>query len=568
MSSAVFQYIIEADSVRQVELQLEVCRYLQEDWSNRDEARREKLDDLGDALLHALNEILCGSSNYRQLIPATPALHVNRTIVLRLTLSRTYWVVLQCTWNLFTLEGMGEFELAFDGKQKYKSPETVQCIRESLVANLQEALMAFTNSGVFSEVEHIKVMIKQIKGDMRQHFKNAAAGALVNSAVEAAKQVCDEAAGTGSRLCTRNAKGEEWTYIRTLETGNKYQVSRSSGKQTNAIVACIEWMKRNAPSFVENRPLYLGRSERIKFFKSLQEVASSPVDDICRLEMLRLSNHVAEKLKSGEYAKDHSIQERLADLVLIGLSKNGQYVSAIAPNYRKTVERPPKAKSTQKEPTPPVEMEPVAGPSCSISSDTSSAPPETTRRQRKTRVTVGSPTASAPLGCNVTRVCTYLDEALGTMMQMVLPKMSVEEFMVGNNLRERHARGDGYCLLYSWAEATNVSFDTIKTTIVNELTVNSARYLDGAIDPAEIMDYLETGNYTMEAVDAVVDILCNATGITVFIIGQRFDYAVPGDAEPVFDEMEIRRISPAPDRITPTQPILLLKTADHYDSLV
>src|SRR5208282_515134 len=137
-----------------------------------------------------------------------------------------------------------------------------------------------------------------------------------------------------------------------------------------------------------------------------------PVDDICRLEMLRLSNHVAEKLKSGEYAKDHSIQERLADLVLIGLSKNGQYVSAIAPNYRKTVERPPKAKSTQKEPTPPVEMEPVAGPSCSISSDTSSAPPETTRRQRKTRVTVGSPTASAPLGCNVTRVCAYLDEAL------------------------------------------------------------------------------------------------------------------------------------------------------------
>ena len=293
MSSAVFQYIIEADSVRQVELQLEVCRHLQEDWSNRDAARREKLDDLGDALLHALNEILCGSSNYRQLIPATPALHVNRTIVLRLTPRRTYWVVLQCTWNQFTLEGMGDFELPFDGKQKYKSPETVQCIRERLVANLKEAMMAFTNSEVFSEVEHIKVMIKQIKGDMRQHFKNAAAGALVNSAVEAAKQVCDEAAGTGSRLCTRNAKGEEWTNIRTLETGNKYQVSRSSGKQTNAIVACIEWMKRNAPSFVENRPLYLGRSERIKFFNSLQEVASSPVDDICRLEMLRLSNHVA-----------------------------------------------------------------------------------------------------------------------------------------------------------------------------------------------------------------------------------------------------------------------------------
>ena len=41
---------------------------------------RVKLDDVGDALLHSLNDILCGGSSYRQLVPSNVALHCNRTV--------------------------------------------------------------------------------------------------------------------------------------------------------------------------------------------------------------------------------------------------------------------------------------------------------------------------------------------------------------------------------------------------------------------------------------------------------------------------------------------------------
>jgi len=41
-----------------------------------------KLDDLGDLLLHSLSDILCGGSNNRPLTPATPSMHVNRSIVI------------------------------------------------------------------------------------------------------------------------------------------------------------------------------------------------------------------------------------------------------------------------------------------------------------------------------------------------------------------------------------------------------------------------------------------------------------------------------------------------------
>jgi len=77
---------------------------------------------------------------------------------------------------------------------------------------------------------------------------------------------------------------------------------------------------------------------------------------------------------------------------------------------------------------------------------------------------------------------------------------------------------------------------------------------------------LHSGKYTLEAVDAVIDVMFNATGITVFIIGQRFDFRNRLNAVPVAGEMEIRRISS--NRVTASSPIILLKTGEHYESLV
>jgi hypothetical protein len=82
MSSAIFQYIIKADAEQQEELGMDVNDHLQRVWQQRISGKQiTKFDDLGDAFLHAVDELLCGTSSYRPLIPSTPSLHVNRSVV-------------------------------------------------------------------------------------------------------------------------------------------------------------------------------------------------------------------------------------------------------------------------------------------------------------------------------------------------------------------------------------------------------------------------------------------------------------------------------------------------------
>ena len=52
-----------------------------------------KLDDVGDALHHALDEVLCGSSQFKQLVPDS-SFHINRTVAIAVFPDTTYWVVL------------------------------------------------------------------------------------------------------------------------------------------------------------------------------------------------------------------------------------------------------------------------------------------------------------------------------------------------------------------------------------------------------------------------------------------------------------------------------------------
>ena len=49
-------------------------------WQDKLADSRVKLDDVGDALLHALDELLCGSNNFHQLPSTSPALHNNKTV--------------------------------------------------------------------------------------------------------------------------------------------------------------------------------------------------------------------------------------------------------------------------------------------------------------------------------------------------------------------------------------------------------------------------------------------------------------------------------------------------------
>ena len=100
-------------------------------------------------------------------------------------------------------------------------------------------------------------------------------------------------------------------------------------------------MKSNAADFVRDRPLRLGAEERFDFFQALRDVAlnfkiSNEEDDrFGKLESIHLNDHVMNKLKFVEGKTPPTTKKILADLILIGLDINQQYVSAISINYRK-----------------------------------------------------------------------------------------------------------------------------------------------------------------------------------------------------------------------------------------
>lgn len=160
--------------------------------------------------------------------------------------------------------------------------------------------------------------------------------------------------------------------------------------------------------------------------------------------------------------------------------------------------------------------------------------------------------------------CQFIDSALGQNhihMDLTVP---VEDFLQQYYLRVRRAPGNGHCLLYSWAMAINTSVEVLKQQLLQEFTNNQTRYANAGIQPAEINKYLQSGTYTLDAVDAVADMLCNATGVTAFIIGQKFDYSNPCKIRHVPNVMEIRKIS---SHIINSPQILLLKTLEHYDCI-
>ena len=297
MSSDIFRYFIHATSEQQIDHQVDISETVQQYWSKVENERvMRKFDDLGDALLHALNEILCGSSNYRPLVSSLPSLHINRSVVLSTLPDRICWIVMRSSWNVFTLENVGISDLHFTPGQIYANRNTVALIKHQLDPSLKQALMELTASNLYSGVEHIKIIVKQLKGYVERGLTNKAAGALTCSALEAMKQICDQAAGDSSRLSVGNTKPQGWHYVRTLPSGQKFQVVRSTGKHTNAIVAFLEWAKEHLPQFVKNRPLYMSSYEKMTFFLALKAVCSVQANHY-QMVMLQISENVATTLR-------------------------------------------------------------------------------------------------------------------------------------------------------------------------------------------------------------------------------------------------------------------------------
>jgi len=332
MSSAVFKYIMHSDAEQQLSMQLHVSAHIQLHWTQMEAAKTiNKFDDLGDALLHALNEILCGTTNYRPLIPSMPSLQVNRSVVVAILPHKAFWISLQCTWNVFTFENVGVYSTKLASDRKLFSTHTIQLIKCYMDPSLRRAVTTHAASESFTAVEHIRIVVKQLGAYHHLKLTSKDAGALTNAAVQAMKGLCDEAA-VDSTLSVRNDKQLGWAYTRTMKNGKKIQISRSTGKHTNAMIACLEWAKQQLPDFVANRPLHMDRTEKLIFFHALATLASQQIESH-QLEMLRLSPTAVERLCSTDF-DDFDTQSLLADLILIGLSKNNQYINAIAPNYR------------------------------------------------------------------------------------------------------------------------------------------------------------------------------------------------------------------------------------------
>jgi hypothetical protein len=325
--------MVHANDEQQADMQVSVDAELQKYWKKLEETRKvKKFDDLGDALLHALNELLCGTSNYRPLIPSMPSLHINRSVVIAIMPQYTFWVVLQCNWNVFTLENLGYYQTRLSVSQKYHSMENVQLIKNDLDPSLRRALTMHSASDGYSDVELIRIIVKQLGAYVKLRLTNKTAGALTNVAVTAMTDLCKEVA-PDSTVSNQNSKQDGFSCTRTLKCGKKFQVIRSTGKHTNAMIACMEWAKQCIPDFVENRSLHMKINEKLAFFHALQELSKQQIE-FYSLEMLRLSPLAVENLSSDQYDQKDDIQASLADLILIALNKNNQYINAIAPNFR------------------------------------------------------------------------------------------------------------------------------------------------------------------------------------------------------------------------------------------
>jgi hypothetical protein len=332
MSACIFRYFMEADVEQQRSLGIEVDGSVQTEWQTRMKSTttKLKLDDLGDALLHALNELLCGSTNYRQLVPDTPSVHNNRTVVVAILPHIAYWVVVHCTWNRFQLEDVGTYEPKLS--KFFKSTATQQRILDNLDQSLLTALTNFSGNDAFASVADIKIITKQLQGLKKHKLSGLQAGALTESTYCAMKRSAAMACNTNCQVFEKTDKhGHVYTRIDTA-TGNRVQVIRSAGKHLNAATAFLPWFDKYGKRVLKNRDANLNTLEKLLLFKSLRDVAASDDSSLCSLE---LSQTAKAKLVTDSFSA-HEVQTVIVDLLLIAVNSNQDHMKAIAANSRKS----------------------------------------------------------------------------------------------------------------------------------------------------------------------------------------------------------------------------------------
>jgi hypothetical protein len=331
MSASIFKYFMEADKEQLQRMGIEIDAGLQLKWQTKmmTAERKPKLDDLGDALLHALNELLCGSTNYRQLVPDTPSVHNNRTVVLAILPHIAYWAVVHCTWNRFELEDFGIYESKLNGKF-FKSLDVQQRILDNLDEQLSTALTEFSGKELFASVTDIKIIVKQLQCLKKHKLSELQAGSLTQSTYSAMKRSAAIACNTNCQIFERNDKnGHVYTRSDTA-SGHRVQVIKSTGKHLNAATTFLSWFQKFTK--LDERVINLKYAQKLLFFQALCNVAAS--GESC-LDMLQLSARSKYQLLCGPFS-DPEVQSVVADLILIAINHNSGHVKAIAANSRRS----------------------------------------------------------------------------------------------------------------------------------------------------------------------------------------------------------------------------------------
>ena len=348
LSSKFFRYIINANEQTMEQMKLIVHEKVQNYWKEKIAYNTNvKLDDAGDSVLHAIDELLCGSSNFRQLVPVAPSIHINRTVSIAIFPAMTYWVVLNCRWNVFVFENFGFFKSGICNSY-YKDASTVEKIKTKIseCTELWSALSGFEGSITYDAVDHIKVVVKQTTGHSDLNLTNKEAGAVTGATTKTMKKICDNVMGINSKLYEHRDRilGLKYIRISTVHHDRKFQVLNSTGKHTNAVLTCLTWMQQNFRDFVVNRREFLYEAEKRRFYAAIRNLAQS---DEPSMEMLQMTDYVKRKLLSSNISimtqSDRNFTRNIADLVLIAMSQNQQHVKAIAANSRKPTEKSAKA---------------------------------------------------------------------------------------------------------------------------------------------------------------------------------------------------------------------------------
>jgi hypothetical protein len=202
-------------------MEIAVDSDLQQYWKDKMQFKKPgehlKLDDVGDAVLHAMDELLTGSNQFRQLVPRLQSIRNNRTICLCVLPNVTYWAVIRCSMNVFVLENIDKYTNTLTSFT-YSNDGVVSFIKSSVDDELKKALCEFNGSPIYSPQDFIKIVVKQITARKSFDLDRKAAGALTEAASKAMRAICDEVVGLNSILVDRRDKTLGSIYMRTDKT--------------------------------------------------------------------------------------------------------------------------------------------------------------------------------------------------------------------------------------------------------------------------------------------------------------------------------------------------------------